>query len=253
VNRLGATVMISALLHLLVLRGGAVPNSVTPKFSVKQGKTSVSLKVKQSQGNLPKPDDPVDETKQKEKIESSSEPQKKQEERPKNEQEEETRPDTISDTMKQENKQETRPDTTPDTTKQEEDLETGPDTMPNTTKQEQEKSEGGEDDSGKENPASPSRDQVGARMVRPAEYRRNPSPQYPMVSRRREEEGTVILEVKIDPEGNPTSVDVAESSGHDPLDRAAAETVRRWSFSPAKNKGRAQRSTVRVPVKFRID
>lgn len=221
-NRLGITVTISALLHLLILHGGAVPNSVTPKISVERGRTSVSLRVKRSPSKSEATDKPTQETQEKErKKKTPSRSREKRKEQKHGEPEEEPRPDTS-----------------PEMTKSGQ----GP-----------EEPEEDEDDSEENRSVAPSRGPVGARMVRPAEYRRNPSPEYPTVSRRREEEGTVVLNVQVDPEGTPTSVEVKESSGHARLDRAAAQTVRDWSFTPAETGDRARGSTVRVPVRFRID
>lgn len=98
-----------------------------------------------------------------------------------------------------------------------------------------------------------SRERTGAHMVKKADYVRNPSPEYPVVSRRRGEEGTVLLRVRIDEEGVPLNVSVRESSGHERLDQAAVETVRNWSFSPAEENGSSVRSNVLVPVKFDIN
>ncbi|KPV39265.1 hypothetical protein AN478_12070 [Thiohalorhabdus denitrificans] len=83
-------------------------------------------------------------------------------------------------------------------------------------------------------------------------YKSNPPPSYPLRARRRGLEGTVLLQVRVSPEGEPVAVRVDESSGHGILDRTARETVRDWAFEPARRGGRAVEGTVRVPVRFRL-
>jgi protein TonB len=80
----------------------------------------------------------------------------------------------------------------------------------------------------------------------------NPRPHYPWLSRQKGEQGRVILRVAVDDTGHATDVTVAASSGHGRLDRAAAATVRRWRFEPARRAGRAVPGAVDVPVMFRL-
>lgn len=77
-----------------------------------------------------------------------------------------------------------------------------------------------------------------------------PSPQYPTRALRRGERGTVRVRAEIGPDGVPTSVNVAESSGSRLLDRAATRTVERWRFQPATVDGRPTVGTVVVPISF---
>lgn len=86
----------------------------------------------------------------------------------------------------------------------------------------------------------------------PAGYRDNPAPAYPARARRRHLEGKVVLKVAVDPDGRPTEVSVASSSGHAILDRAAKETVMDWTFRPAKEDGRPVAGAVKVPIQFRL-
>ncbi len=53
-------------------------------------------------------------------------------------------------------------------------------------------------------------------------------------------------------EGRPTKVEVARSSGHSSLDRAALRAVKKWVFTPAKRGKRPVASRVQVPVTFRL-
>lgn len=88
--------------------------------------------------------------------------------------------------------------------------------------------------------------------VSPAEpqYRSNPAPEYPIASHRRHEEGTVLLKVAVGADGLPTAVSLERSCGHHLLDDAALETVRRWTFAPARAAGVAIASVVVIPVRF---
>jgi len=65
-------------------------------------------------------------------------------------------------------------------------------------------------------------------------YLRNPAPEYPELAVERGWEGTVILNVHVLGNGKPSSVEVKTSSGRNVLDNAAVQTVKRWSFVPAK-------------------
>lgn len=83
-------------------------------------------------------------------------------------------------------------------------------------------------------------------------YRVNPRPDYPIPSRRRGEEGVVLLNVVIQTNGVPESVSLNRSSGHPMLDRAAIDAVRRWSFEPARAASVPVASRVVVPVRFSL-
>ena len=69
-------------------------------------------------------------------------------------------------------------------------------------------------------------------------------PDYPMMSRKRMEEGTVVLIVSIEKD-RVVSVSVEKSSGHVRLDQAAQTAVRRWRFAPTAGTVRA-----RIPIRF---
>ena len=86
----------------------------------------------------------------------------------------------------------------------------------------------------------------------PSGYRSNPSPAYPSQARRRGLEGTVVLEVRVGPDGRAMRVRIDRSSGHSVLDRAAREAVRGWSFRPATRGGKKVAGAVKVPIRFRL-
>ena len=85
-----------------------------------------------------------------------------------------------------------------------------------------------------------------------ASARQNPPPVYPSTSRRRGEEGTVVLAIHIDARGRVTAARVARSSGHARLDRAALEAVRHWRYQPATRAGVAIAWDYRQPVVFSL-
>ncbi len=62
----------------------------------------------------------------------------------------------------------------------------------------------------------------------------NPPPEYPSLALRRSWEGTVVLRIKVLPNGRAGTVEVTKSSGKQALDDAAVEAVRNWKFVPAK-------------------
>ncbi|MBI5063722.1 MAG: energy transducer TonB [Desulfatitalea sp.] len=84
-------------------------------------------------------------------------------------------------------------------------------------------------------------------------YDLNPPPVYPSAARRRNLQGTVLLEVLVDREGQAAKVEVLRGSGHEMLDRSALDSVRRWRFTPARRGDRAQEMRVQVPVRFQLE
>jgi protein TonB len=80
----------------------------------------------------------------------------------------------------------------------------------------------------------------------------NPAPVYPWISRRRGEEGRVVLDVEVTPEGRAGRIRVKRSSGSARLDEAALAAVSAWRFAPALSAGRAVPSRIDVPITFRL-
>lgn len=75
-------------------------------------------------------------------------------------------------------------------------------------------------------PAPVSAGDLGSRVIEA------PPPAYPMMSRRKREQGVVLLNVLLDETGRVAKVTVQSSSGHQRLDRAALDAVRRWRWAP---------------------
>lgn len=86
-----------------------------------------------------------------------------------------------------------------------------------------------------------------------AGYLNNPAPRYPPAARRLGLQGTVVLRVWVNTEGKPEQVEIAQSSGAEPLDEAAINAVREWSFVPARQGDKAVTAAVDVPVRFRLN
>lgn len=68
-------------------------------------------------------------------------------------------------------------------------------------------------------------------------------PRYPTESRRKKEQGTVVLRLLIGTDGRVQQVSIAESSGFERLDKAALDAARRWRWQPMLRDG--------VPVEVR--
>ena len=80
----------------------------------------------------------------------------------------------------------------------------------------------------------------------------NPPPEYPALSRRRGEQGVVVLRVRCDAQGRVTEVAVQSSSGSPRLDHAALQAVAAWRFKPARAGGRAVAGELELPIRFRL-
>ena len=84
------------------------------------------------------------------------------------------------------------------------------------------------------------------------EYLSRVLPRYPMAARRARAEGTVYLRILIDREGLPREVRVHRSCGHDALDDAAVDAVRRFRFKPHRVNGTARNVQAIVPIEFSL-
>ena len=83
-------------------------------------------------------------------------------------------------------------------------------------------------------------------------YRRNPSPKYPRLARRRGYEGTVVLEVLVDRSGRVKDLRVADPSRYPVLDKAARASVESWLFEPGRRRDVPVDMWVRVPIRFQL-
>ncbi len=85
-----------------------------------------------------------------------------------------------------------------------------------------------------------------------ANYLKNPRPAYPRIAQRENWEGSVLLRVRVLPNGKSANVTVQKSCGHKVLDDAAIETVGGWTFVPATQGGNPIEGWVTVPIEFRL-
>ncbi len=79
----------------------------------------------------------------------------------------------------------------------------------------------------------------------PGETVRRVPPVYPMAARKLGLEGVVRLSVRIDGEGRPVDVKLAESSGRWDFDASAMEAVAKWRFAPGKE-------WIEVTIEFKL-
>lgn len=86
-----------------------------------------------------------------------------------------------------------------------------------------------------------------------ADYLQNPKPAYPPMSRRMNEEGKVVLKVRVSAQGLPVAVEIEQSSGFTRLDGAAKSAVERWRFVPARQGSEAIEAFVLVPLNFTLN
>ena len=84
-------------------------------------------------------------------------------------------------------------------------------------------------------------------------FARPPSPpHYPAQAKRRQQQGTVWVEVRLDRRGKLVDVQVLRSSGVSSLDQAALAAVQRWQFLPEQRGGVGVPSRVHIPIEFAI-
>ena len=97
------------------------------------------------------------------------------------------------------------------------------------------------------NPAAPSMVQAGdlsAQMIS------GKPPRYPIESRRKHEQGTVVLALTLGLDGAVETVAIAQSSGFSRLDDAARDAVRRWRWRPMIQQGQPVKVKGIVEIPF---
>ena len=80
----------------------------------------------------------------------------------------------------------------------------------------------------------------------------SPKPAYPERARAAEMEGQTIVEALVDIDGKVIDVRLVKSSGFDILDQAAMSTARKWTFTPAEQRGKPVRVWVNIPFNFSL-
>jgi len=84
-------------------------------------------------------------------------------------------------------------------------------------------------------------------------YRINPPPEYPMIARKRNYQGNVVLEVLINKQGKVIDLRVFSSSGYSILDKTAIASVKKWLFEPGMRGNDKIEMWVRVPIRFKLN
>jgi protein TonB len=88
--------------------------------------------------------------------------------------------------------------------------------------------------------------------LRPTFVTPPPAPRYPNTARRRNQQGVVRVEVRLDERGQQLKLTLVRSSGVESLDQAALEAVTTWRFRPEIVDGRAVPSRVEIPIEFAL-
>jgi periplasmic protein TonB len=81
----------------------------------------------------------------------------------------------------------------------------------------------------------------------------HPKPEYPRLSRKRGEQGQVMLEVLIRVDGTVGNVRVKSSSGFMRLDESARNAVMQWHYIPASQGGKPIEFWYLQPIVFALD
>ena len=76
-------------------------------------------------------------------------------------------------------------------------------------------------------------------------------PEYPLIDYLLRREGKAIVHVTFLQNGSLDQVTVERSSGHESLDQAAIDAVKKWSFRPAKE-GPPICNGINIPINFRL-
>jgi TonB family protein len=79
----------------------------------------------------------------------------------------------------------------------------------------------------------------------------HPNPEYSEEARKAKSQGTVVLWIIVDPQGQPQDIRVVRSVGKG-LDEKAFEAVRKWRFEPAKLKGQPVAVQINTEVTFKL-
>lgn len=107
----------------------------------------------------------------------------------------------------------------------------------------------------KPQPDAGARSSLPTFTVRPDDFQRagvNWLPVYPESARANKLQGQVVITADIGPNGRPTRVVVARSSGHANLDEAARQAVLFWKFRPPQFNGQPVTATIDIPFDFKL-
>ena len=88
--------------------------------------------------------------------------------------------------------------------------------------------------------------------LKPSFAQTPPPPRYPAQARRRNQQGVVLLEVRLDARGEQRELTLLRSSGVPSLDQAALTAVSRWRFRAEVRDGHKVPSRVQIPIEFAL-
>ena len=94
---------------------------------------------------------------------------------------------------------------------------------------------------------------AGMPGITPPVTDRAPQPAYPAASRKRGEQGVVLLKIEVLTNGRVGQAEVEKSSGYALLDEAALATVERWRFKPAMKGRETVICWVNIPIRFTLN
>ena len=77
-------------------------------------------------------------------------------------------------------------------------------------------------------------------------------PEYPEKARKSGFGGTALVEIIVDKSGTVTKATIKKSSGHISLDDASLEAAKKFEFSPGKKEGKAVKTQMVIPFKFKL-
>jgi protein TonB len=110
-----------------------------------------------------------------------------------------------------------------------------------------------------ETPVTDAIDNRGHGMTEPAfptwvraDIRDRTEIEYPRASKILDEQGVVMLSVRIGIDGRPLEIIICASSGHRRLDQAALDAVAHWRFRPVTRDGVPIEAWTRLPIAFRL-
>ena len=79
-----------------------------------------------------------------------------------------------------------------------------------------------------------------------------PSPKYPDLARKEGAQGIAKVKALVDVDGSIMAVFIFQSSGHEILDQAALEAVKKAEFVPAQLNDKPVRVWVTIPLNFKL-
>lgn len=80
----------------------------------------------------------------------------------------------------------------------------------------------------------------------------NRKPVYPLLSRKNDEQGTVVLRVLVTADGRADKVSLKQSSGHTLLDESALNAVKTWRFHPATRNNQPIPEWYQIAIPFTL-